>query len=429
MPDALRTGQFVKSPDGLGFGKVQRVDGNTTVVSFFQSIDRSIQRCYPTRDLSHAYLSAQTRVYSRLPDSDRWWIGRVIDRVVSTGELTYEIRLPNQRTIDMAESNLETRCLLPVDDPTDVLACGGIESQFVHDRRMAVMHALLRFRAVGHGLTGLLSAGVELIPHQVAAVRRVLEDPIQRYLLADEVGMGKTIEAGLVLTQRWAEGRRRVLVVAPASLRKQWVQELAEKFFLPAVILETKSFNAAVKAGAANPFEGGTDDRAVVVCSYQFAARKAEELGAVRWDLAILDEVHRLRNVFKPGAKIATAIRNALSTTPKLLLTATPLQNSLMELYGLVSVIDEHHFGDATSFRAQYSRLADGGRFDDLKARLEPVCHRTLRRQVVEYVSYTNRVPITQEFLPSPEEQALYDMVSDYLRRPALQALPASQRP
>jgi len=150
-----------------------------------------------------------------------------------------------------------------------------------------------------------------------------------------------------------------VIVVAPASLRKQWVQELAEKFFLPAVILETKSFSAAVKAGVANPFDREQDQPAVVVCSYQFASRKAAELSVVPWDLAILDEAHRLRNVYKPGAKIAGAIRTALSNTPKILLTATPLQNSLMELYGLVSVIDEHHFGDVKSFRAQYSHLAE----------------------------------------------------------------------
>ena len=99
-----------------------------------------------------------------------------------------------------------------------------------------------------------------------------------------------------------------------------------------------------------------------------------------------------------------------------------------MELYGLVSVIDGHHFGDAKSFRAQYARLVEGGRFDDLKVRLEPVCHRTLRRHVVEYVRYTNRVPITQEFWPTPDEQELYDLASDYLRRPELQALPSAQR-
>lgn len=277
--------------------------------------------------------------------------------------------------------------------------------------------------------SALMDAQVDLNPHQVDAALFAFQSPLSKgVILADEVGLGKTIEAGLVMTQRWAEGRRRILVVVPASLRKQWVQELAEKFFLPALILEAKSFNAAVRAGRRNPFDLEGEERAVVVCSYQFAARKAEEIATCRWDLAVLDEAHRLRNVYKPGAKTATAIRTALATTPKVLLTATPLQNSLMELYGLVSIIDQHHFGDAKSFRTLYSRLADGGRFDDLQARLAPVCHRTLRRQVVEYVSYTNRVPVTQEFWPSEEEQDLYDMVSEYLRRPELQALPASQR-
>ena len=291
---------------------------------------------------------------------------------------------------------------------------------------------LLRRHPVGETArigSALMDAQVDLNPHQVDAALFAFRSPFSKgVILADEVGLGKTIEAGLVLTQRWAEGRRRVLVVAPANLRKQWVQELAEKFFLPTIILETKSFNAAFRDGMHNPFDRPSTQPAVVVSSYQFAARKAAELSVVPWDLAILDEAHRLRNVYKTGAKIATAIRGALSNTPKLLLTATPLQNSLMELYGLVSIIDEHHFGDAKSFRAQYSHLADVGRFEDLKERLGPVCHRTLRRQVVEYVSYTNRVPITQEFHPSDKEQQLYDKVSDYLRRPELLALPSSQR-
>ena len=90
-----------------------------------------------------------------------------------------------------------------------------------------------------------MDAQVDLNPHQVDAALFAFRSPFSKgVILADEVGLGKTIEAGLVLTQRWAEGRRRVLVIAPASLRKQWVQELAEKFFLPAVIFETKSFNA-----------------------------------------------------------------------------------------------------------------------------------------------------------------------------------------
>lgn len=300
-----------------------------------------------------------------------------------------------------------------------------------HQAKLFALELLRRHPAGDAARIGsaLMDAQVDLNPHQVDAALFPFRSPFSKgVILADEVGLGKTIEAGLVLTQRWAEGRRRVLVVVPASLRKQWVQELTEKFFLPTVIFETKTYNAAVRAGTQNPFNLQADQPAVIVCSYHFAARRADDIAAVQWDLAILDEAHRLRNVYKPAARIASAIRTALSNTPKLLLTATPLQNSLMELYGLVSIIDEHHFGDAKSFRAQYSRLADDGRFEDLKRRLEPVCHRTLRRQVVEYVSYTNRVPITQEFWPSEKEQALYDMVSDYLRRPQLQALPPGQR-
>lgn len=271
----------------------------------------------------------------------------------------------------------------------------------------------------------LMDARVDLNPHQVEAALFAFKSPLSNgAILADEVGLGKTIEAGLVLSQKWAEGKKRMLIVVPASLRKQWSQELAEKFFLPSQILEAKSFNAAIKAGNLNPFEANE----ILICSYPFAARHAEKLMLVRWDLVVLDEAHRLRNVYKTQNKTARALRTALANVPKVLLTATPLQNSLMELYGLVSFIDEYAFGDEKSFRCQYSRMTSPEQFGELKGRLQPFCHRTLRRQVMEYVKYTNRQPITQEFWPSDDEQALYDMVSDYLQRPSLFALPNAQR-
>jgi hypothetical protein len=147
-----------------------------------------------------------------------------------------------------------------------------------------------------------------------------------------------------------------------------------------------------------------------------------------KWDLVVIDEAHRLRSVYRTDNKTGRALKRALANAPKILLTATPLQNSLMELYGLVSLIDDYAFGDAKSFRGQYARLTGETLFNELKARLSPICHRTLRRQVLEYIRYTNRIPITQEFYPTEDEQALYDMVSEYLRRPSLQALPSSQR-
>ena len=154
-----------------------------------------------------------------------------------------------------------------------------------------------------------------------------------------------------------------------------------EKFFLPCRILEARSYNVSIKAGDFRPFEAPE----VVICSYQFARGKAAEVANTPWDVVVIDEAHRLRNVYKPGNVIANTLKVALGRVPKLLLTATPLQNSLLELYGLVSFIDEHTFGDLKSFREQFASLSQQQVFETLKARLKPVCHRTLRRQVTSY--------------------------------------------
>lgn len=267
-------------------------------------------------------------------------------------------------------------------------------------------------------------AQVDLNPHQVDAALFAFNSPLSKgALLADEVGLGKTIEAGLVLSQRWAERKRRILVITPANLRKQWHQEISEKFFLPCEILETKSFNAAVREGRFKPFERD----AIVICSYQFARNKATDVATTPWDLVVIDEAHRLRNVYKPSNVIANTLKSALASRHKLLLTATPLQNSLLELFGLVSFIDEHTFGDLKSFRDQFTSLSQDEVFATLKARLKPICHRTLRRQVLN-IPFTKRHPMVEEFTPEEGEDRLYNLVSDYLRRENLQALPASQR-
>jgi len=174
----------------------------------------------------------------------------------------------------------------------------------------------------------------------------------------------ETIEAGIVLAQRWAERRRRILIIVPAMLRKQWQQELEEEFYLPSVVLDTKVFNRLIKDGLPNPYD---QENCVVICSYHFASAKSAEISRVPWNVAVLDEAHRLRNVYRsrnrtdPLARksMSHKITEALERVPKLLLTATPLQNSLMELYGLVSVIDEHVFGDSTSFREQFVRSSN----------------------------------------------------------------------
>jgi superfamily II DNA or RNA helicase len=271
----------------------------------------------------------------------------------------------------------------------------------------------------------LLDAQVDLNPHQIDAAMFATSNPLSKgVILADEVGLGKTIEAGLLIAQRWAERKRCILVITPANLRKQWHQELADKFGLPATIFEAKSFRQWVKEGAVNPFNRS----GIIICSYQFAARKAVEIKAVAWDLVVIDEAHRLRNVYKPENKTARALQEALAQPQKVLLTATPLQNSLLELYGLVSFIDERVFGDLDSFKSQFGALKNAESFDALKNRIAPICKRTLRRQVQAYVKYTKRIPLLTEFTPSAIEAALYNHVTEYLEREALHALPNSQR-
>ena len=271
----------------------------------------------------------------------------------------------------------------------------------------------------------LQDAQVDLNPHQIDAALFAFKSPLSKgAILADEVGLGKTIEAGIILSQLWAERKRKLLVICPASLRKQWNQELADKFYLPSVILESKSFNAGKKKGNRNPFEC----QEIVICSFQFARAREDLLGFVQWDLVIIDEAHRLRNVYKSSNRIGQSIKNSLSACKKVLLTATPLQNSILELYGMVSIIDDYAFGDLKSFKSRYSRILEDGNFNELKERLKPLCKRTLRCQVLEYVKYTNRLAIVQEYYPYKEEQELYDRVSNYLIKPDLYALPVSQR-
>lgn len=268
----------------------------------------------------------------------------------------------------------------------------------------------------------LFDAAVDLNPHQIEAALFSLQSPLSKgVVLADEVGLGKTIEAGIVLCQFWAERKRRLLVICPASIRKQWALELEEKFSLPVQVLDAKAYRDARRGGQA-PLSA----EAIIVMSHNYANGLREELKAIAWDLVVIDEAHKLRNAYRPSNKVGQGIRWATEDCRKLLLTATPLQNSLLELYGLSTLIDERLFGDANSFRAQYASA--GSNLDALRQRIATFCKRTLRNQVTEYIRYTERRAITRPFKPTDDEHALYEAVSGFLQRESSYALPRRQR-
>ncbi|MGO9830174.1 MAG: SNF2-related protein [Myxococcaceae bacterium] len=299
----------------------------------------------------------------------------------------------------------------------------GVLTRF-HTRLLAEELTLRAGRGAERVVPTLSEARVDLHPHQVEAAAFAL-DSLARggCLLADEVGLGKTIEAGIVLAQLLAEGKGRILVLTPATLRAQWQAELLEKFDVDAVVVDGRA-----DRGTANVF----DRPYPVISSLPFAAARPEALAALAWDVVVIDEAHRLRNAHRPGHKTGRALRAALAGRPKLLLTATPLQNTLLELFGLLSLLDEELLGPEHAFRSRYAPAADGALPDvasaELKERLLPAVHRTLRRQVREYVRFTNRHSVVEDFAPTPEEEALYQKVSEYLRRQDAAAIEPGQR-
>ena len=286
-------------------------------------------------------------------------------------------------------------------------------------------HALTREggKGVERLQQSLLNAAVDLNPHQVEAALFALRSPVSKgVLLADEVGLGKTIEAGLVMCQLWAERKRKILIVCPASLRKQWQCELEDKFNLPCEIVDAKAARQLQKEGFSNPYTKPS----VIISSYPFAAKNAENLKQVQWDVVVMDEAHKLRNSYRESNRVGQALRWALEDRRKILLTATPLQNSLTELYGIATLLDDTYFGDLPSFRSRY--VNSGGDIGELRERLKEFTWRTLRKDVLAFVRYTNRLPLTESFACSDRENALYEDVSKYLQDETTYAFPSSQR-
>ena len=269
----------------------------------------------------------------------------------------------------------------------------------------------------------LLSADIEPNPHQInafcAAIQALKTGGI---ILADEVGLGKTIEAGLVLNYVLDNGAKKVLIALPATLRKQWEVELLDKFGRQAVILDRYTVEHD-KASIQRRLED-KDEVSIVITSYDFSSKLIKKFPHVKWDFLIIDEAHNLRNVFH-GTKRAKNLYDVTHGIPKILLTATPLQNALTDLHGLVSFIDPRIFGSEKVF---IRRFVDGGDYDELKQELLPVLYRTLRRDVGKYMAFSKRTCITVDFHLSQEEKDLYDATNDFLRQDQLYSIPSANR-
>ena len=222
---------FVSADDGFGTGRLSSIEGDGTVrVRYFRcpATDPYVDRIMSEEDIKVVLLATHTRVYVR--ETDRWLIGRV-DGSHPDGDGTYVVAFPNRRGRRMSPDEFEVRWARPIEDPFEILSVLGGDSPSVYEPRLSVISEWHRQRAAATGARGLLLGSVELHDHQLTVVRTVAQDTIRRYLLADEVGLGKTIEAGALIWQCLErQPDARVMVLAPDHLRMQWVQELTSRF-------------------------------------------------------------------------------------------------------------------------------------------------------------------------------------------------------
>lgn len=269
----------------------------------------------------------------------------------------------------------------------------------------------------------LLNTKIEINPHQInafcAAIQALKTGGI---VLADEVGLGKTIEAGLTLKYVLDSGAKRVLIALPATLRKQWEVELEEKFSLKATILDRLTVESNLsfwKSCLEN-----RDKVRIVITSYDYSSKLMQRFPNLKWDFIIIDEAHNLRNVFH-GTKRAKRLYELSKGIPKILLTATPLQNSLSDLHGLISFIDPRIFGSEKVFN---KRFIEGQDYPELKRELIPVLYRTLRRDVGKYMDFKKRECRTIDFALSPDEVELYMRVNNFLKKDVLYSIPNANK-
>lgn len=266
--------------------------------------------------------------------------------------------------------------------------------------------------------SSLGSSHIDLNPHQVEAYVFALSAlKSGGAVLADEVGLGKTIEAGLVIKHLIMCGKSKILLIMPSNLRRQWQIELEEKFDISSIIVDSTNLDTYRDEIKKNQM--------VVIVSYNFASRQKKRLSIVPWDFCVFDEAHRMRNVHKNGTKMASSIYELTKNVPKILLTATPMQNTLLDLYGLVHFIDSKIFYSKNVFSERYIK---NEMYEELKQQLSSVVQRTLRSEVTDYILFPERKEITVDFSLTPKEVELYMMINNYLKKQILYALPNSRR-
>lgn len=276
--------------------------------------------------------------------------------------------------------------------------------------------------AYGHEklIAAFASANIEIFPYQVAAALFALRSPYMKgVILCDDGSLGKTYEALLVITQMWYAGRQKILLVIPTPLMRQWQSVIENSFAVPYFVIDSNdNLQAHAAENPGNPFI----QPGLVLTTYDFAAEQAEYISHVNWDAVVFEEAHHLRRIYTGENQKHEAIKAAVSSAFKVLLTATPIQTSIMDLYGLIGFIDERLFPDPDEFYGRYFRKPEN--YPDLAANVRQYSFRTFRHEVENYVKIPKRIPLTIEYIPTKPEKQLTKLLESYLKKPVKFAFP-----
>ena len=265
------------------------------------------------------------------------------------------------------------------------------------------------------------SSDIEIYPFQIAAASCALRSPYQKgAVLCDEAGMGKSHEAMLVINQKWLEGYSRILLVIPnADLLHQWTEMLERFYTVPYVVLTNRDqWRQNTSEDNSNAFI----QDAIVITTYDFAADNEEAAKVVNWDLTVFEEANALSPVYREDNKQAKALKRIAGDSFKLLLTGTPIEKNIMDLYGLIWFIDETLLPGEKEFLARYLRRPEN--YPELSEQDSRYCFRTLRSHAKHYAKVTERVLLTVEYTPGKAERQLYELLYAYINQPEKRAFP-----
>ncbi|WP_107668677.1 protein DpdE [Cyanothece sp. BG0011] len=339
----MALGSLVRSTENrLGIGKLTKIEQALATVEYFSTLGQPITQTLSLSSLRHVTLSRQTRCYLYHDETETWQMGRIY--AWDEERQKYQVDLPNSNTIFASEAQIYVRCHQPIADPIHILAIKGQETPYFHSLRSPLLKTIIEQRAISRGMTGLLSANIELFPHQVEVIRRVLEDPIQRYLLTDEVGLGKTVEAGAILRQFLLDNpTEKGLILVPSPLYYQWQQELESKFYL-----------------------GDFWDRIKLISTED--SKKLDKLSD-NYHFLIIDEAHHIaamatsedltkRSYFETCRKLAHKAEKLL------LLSATPVLHHEKDFLAMLHLLDptSYDLEDLDGFKAKIEKRQDIGR-------------------------------------------------------------------